>query len=72
MAANLALVLLDAVRRKQLFQLQHPDIVIELHYAPAWHWAATLPDGRVIVDYDLSGLLDELSGQVIGTHGRRP
>jgi hypothetical protein len=66
MAANRALVLFDAVRRKQLFQSQHPDIVIELHYAPAWHWAATLPDGREIVDYDLSGLLDELSGQVTG------
>lgn len=51
----------DAVRRKQRFQEQHPEISISIRIVPTGHWVAVLPGDREVTDYHLDGLLDELS-----------
>lgn len=55
----------DQVERKQQFERAHPDVVIEHRAAPVWHWVAEWADSdgtrRVVVNHELSGLLDELA-----------
>jgi hypothetical protein len=60
MGSRLSLACDDAVRRKQEFQNQHPEISISIRIVPVGHWVAVLPGGREIPDYNLDGLLDEL------------
>ncbi len=71
MSASRARVLWCAVQRKQFMQAHHPGLRIDLVYFPVWHWVATLPDGRKIVNYDLDLLLDELTG-TLDPYGRLP
>lgn len=61
MGRNLPFVRDDAVRRKQHFQKQHPEISISVRITPTSHWVAVLPRGREVADYHLDGLLDELN-----------
>ena len=71
MSVSRARVLYCAVQRKQLFQAHHPEVTITLEYAPLWHWAASLPDGRTIVNHELDLLLDELT-ETLDPNGRLP
>lgn len=70
MPMNQARVLFCAVQRKQRFQATHPDVKIELVYAPVWHWTAewTDPDGavRLVANHDLSLLMDVLTDALDG------
>jgi len=70
MSAGKARVAFDQVERKQRFERAHPDVAIEHRAAPAWHWAAEWRDSdgtrRVIVNHELSGLLDALSDALEG------
>lgn len=70
MSAGRARVAFDQVERKQRFERAHPDVVIEHRTTPVWHWTAEWVDGdgirRVVVNPELGGLLDELSGALDG------
>jgi hypothetical protein len=70
MTASRPRTALDQVVRKQRFERAHPDVAIEHRTAPAWHWTAEWDDGdgshRLVVNPELSGLLDELSGTLDG------
>ena len=62
--------MLDQVERKQQFERAHPDVAIEHRAVPVWHWAAEWRDDdgsrRVLVNHELSGLLDELDDALDG------
>jgi hypothetical protein len=70
MTAGRARVAIDQVVRKQRFERAHPDVAIEHHTTPTWHWSAAWDDSdgshRLVVNPELSGLLDELSGTLDG------
>ncbi len=70
MSAGRARVAFDQVERKQWFEHEHPDVAIEHCAAPVWHWTAEWVDGdgtrRVLVNHELSGLLDALSDALSG------
>jgi hypothetical protein len=54
---------LDQVVRLEQFRQRHPDVDIQHHLEPAWHWKATWQSGgttTVVADYELSGLLNRL------------
>jgi hypothetical protein len=64
MSRQKAVLVIDAILRKQRYVRDHPQVRITHLTAPLWHWTATWPgaDGgtREAVDYDLGRLLDAL------------